>query len=433
MKRLNTLIQIEKYMKITNPHFILFALMILIFSNSIKAITIDSCYAMARRNYPLVKQYALIDKSKEYSIDNANKGYLPQFNIAGQATYQSEVTKVPINIPNMNIPTLSKDQYKLYAEVAQPITDLFTLKNQRELVESNASTETQKIEVELYKLKDRINGLYFGMLLIDAQIAQTELLKKDIQSGIDKAITAIANGTALKSNADILQVEMLKVTQRIIELKSNRKGYAEMLSLFINQPITESTILESPLPQTISNNINRPELNLYDVQKRSLMVQTKLVNNKNLPKFSLFLQGGYGRPALNMLNNDFKSYYIGGLRLNWNVSNFYTMGKEKQLITINQHSLDIQKEVFLFNTSLTLKQQNTEVSKLQELVTSDNEIIKLREQIKKATNNQLANGTATSADYLLSVNAEDQAKQNLILHQIQLLLAQYNYQTISGN
>lgn len=420
-------------MKRSQPHFIFFGLTILFFNNSILAISIDSCYAMARRNYPLVKQHALIEKSKEYSISNANKGYLPQLNIAGQATYQSEVTKLPISIPNMTVPSLSKDQYKLYAEVAQPITDLFTLSNQKELVESNAITETQKIEVELYKVKERINGLYFGILLIDAQIAQTELMKKDIQSGIDKTNTAIANGTALKSNADILQVEILKASQRIIELKSNRKGYADMLSLFINQNITENTLLESPLPHAITNGINRPELTLYDTQKKSLMVQTKLVNNKNLPKFSLFLQGGYGRPALNMLNNDFKSYYIGGLRLNWNVSNLYTLGKEKQIITINQNALDIQKEVFLFNTSLNLKQQNAEVTKLQELVSTDNQIIQLREQIKKATNTQLANGTATSADYLLSVNAEDQAKQNLILHQIQLLLAQYNYQTISGN
>ena len=159
---------------------------------------------MAQRNYPLVKQYALLEKSQVYSLSNAAKGVLPQLSLSGQGTYQSEVTGLPISIPGVEIQTLSKDQYKLYGEVVQPITDLFTLKYQKELVQSNVRAETQKIEVELYKLKERINQLFFGILLIDAQIQQTESLKKDIQLGLDKTNAAIANGTALKSNGMVL-------------------------------------------------------------------------------------------------------------------------------------------------------------------------------------------------------------------------------------
>jgi hypothetical protein len=91
----------------------------------------------------------------------------------------------------MDIPTISKDQYRLYGEVSQSITDLFTVKDQKEYINTNSEIETQKTEVELYKLRERINNLYFGILLIDAQIQQTELLKKDIQSGIDKTNVAI--------------------------------------------------------------------------------------------------------------------------------------------------------------------------------------------------------------------------------------------------
>nr|HPH22087.1 TolC family protein [Haliscomenobacter sp.] len=127
-------------------------------------LSMDSCYAMAKRNYPLLKQYALIEKSREYSLENAAKGTLPQLNLAGQGTYQSEVTRIPISLPNLEIPTLSKDQYKLYAEVAQPITDLFTVKYQKELIKSNAEVESQKIEVELFKIKERINQLFFGII-----------------------------------------------------------------------------------------------------------------------------------------------------------------------------------------------------------------------------------------------------------------------------
>ncbi|HOJ90725.1 MAG TPA: TolC family protein [Saprospiraceae bacterium] len=406
---------------------------VLVYSQHVTSLTIDSCFEMAKRNFPLVKQYALIDKSKSYSIDNANKSYLPQFNIGGQATYQSEVTHIPISLPNVKVSELSKDQYKLYGEVSQAVTDLFTTKDYRELISANAEIEGQKIEVELYKLKERISNLFFGILLIDAQIQQTELLKKDIQSGIDKVSVAIAYGTALKSSADNLKAELLKANQRTIELKSNRSGYAAMLSYFIDQTVDETTFLIKPSPQIILSAINRPELKLFDLQKRTFEVQNKLIKAKNLPRLNLFLQGGLGRPALNMLSNDVNLYYLAGLRLNWNLAGLYTYKNEKQILSLNQKGLDIQKEIFLFNTNVILHQQNSEVSKMQELIETDNSIITLRESIKNKTKVQLENGTATSTDYLIDVNAQDQAAQNLILHQIQFLMTQYNYQITSGN
>ncbi|WP_299179081.1 TolC family protein [uncultured Chryseobacterium sp.] len=403
-------------------------------AQSPKSLTLDNCYQLAESNYPLVKQYALIDKTKDYSITNASKGYLPQINIGGQASYQSDVTKIPISLPNIDIPTMSKDQYKLYGEVSQPITDLFTtVKYQKELINTNTVVEQQKIEVELYKLKERINQLFFGILLIDAQIDQTEILKKDIRSGIDKNSVAIANGIALKSSADVLKAELLKADQRTIELKDTRKGYTDMLSLFINQSIDEYTALEKPFTAPLATEINRPELKLFDLQKKTFDVQSKLIDNKTLPRFSLFVQGGYGRPGLNMLNNDFDLYYIGGVRLTWNISSFYTQKQEKQLLNLNQNALDVQKETFLFNTNLTLKQQNSEITKLEELIQTDNDIIRLRENVKLSAQNQLQYGTATTNDYLTYINAEDQAKQNQILHEIQLLMAQYNFKTTAGN
>jgi len=336
-------------------------------------------------------------------------------------------------LPNVTIEELSKDQYKVYGEISQSLTDPLVIKQQKELIKANSVAEVEKLEVEFYKLKERINQIYFGILMIDAQILQTDLLKKDIQSGIKKTEAAIANGTSLKTNVDNLNAELLKAEQRSIELKATRKGYIEMLSVFINQTLSETTNLQTPTVLNLSSNINRPELKLFEVQKQSFDIQNKLLLAKNLPKLSLFFQGGYGRPTLNQLSNDFGTYYIGGARFSWNISGFYTYKKEKQLQGINQNLLDVQKEVFLFNTNVTLKQQNSEVAKLSELIASDNQIITLREKIKITANNQLENGTITSIDYLNTVNAEDQAKQNLALHKIQLLMAQYNYQTTSGN
>ncbi len=402
-------------------------------TQSSNALTIDSCYAMAIRNYPLVKQHALLQQSKAYSLDNAAKGYLPQLSIAGQATYQSDVTKVPISLPGLNIPTISKDQYRLYGEVVQPVTDLFTVKDQKNLIKANTAAEEQKVEVELFKLKERINQLFFGILLIDGQVEQTELLKKDIQTGLNKTNAAIANGIALKSNADLLQAELLKANQRTIELKANRKGYANMLSLFIGQTVDENTLVERPAVLSLSENIKRPELLLYDLQKKTFDAQSKLVNARVLPRFNLFFQGGVGRPGLNMLDNGAAGYYITGLRLNWNLTAFYTFGKDKKILELNRNVLDLQQETFLFNTKVILNQQNAEVAKLQELVNTDSEIIRLRENVINTAKNQLDNGTATTNDYLGYVNAGDQAKQNLLLHQIQLLMAQYNYQNTTGN
>lgn len=400
------------------------------FAQTSSALNIDSCYSMALHNYPLVKQYELIEKSTEYSVSNASKGYLPQFNVNGQATYQSDVTSVPISFPGIS--TISKDQYRLYAELSQPITDIFTVKAQKDLLKANGEMETQKLDVELYKLKERINQLYFSILLLDGQIDQTDILLKDIQSAIDKTNAAVNNGVALKSNVEMLEAEYLKAGQKRTELQAGKKGFVEMLSLFINQTLSESIVLTKPEALVVSTTINRPELMLFDKQRESLDFQNKLITTKNLPHLNLFFQGGLGKPALNMLDNEMKGYYITGLRLNWNVSGLYTIGKEKKILSYNQKSLDAQKETFLFNTNLSIKQQNSEMGKLNDLIISDNKIIKLRESIKTTAKNQLEFGTTTTIDYLSFINAEDQAKQNLLLHQIQLLMAQYNYQTITG-
>jgi outer membrane protein TolC len=395
-------------------------------------LTIDECYASAREHYPLSRQKDFIEKSKEYSIDNISRGYLPQLSVNGPITYQSDVTKAPVqNIPGFE--ELSKDQYKVYGEINQTLYDGGIIREQKQSQEANAITEQQKLETELYKLKERINQLFFGILLIDEQLVQAGLLKQDIENGIKKAEASVANGTALKSSVDVLRAELLKTSQRTIELKSTRTAYLDMLGLFINRSLNNNTVLQKPKEQIISVTINRPELVLYDQQKKNLDIQTNLVTLKSLPKLSLFVQGGYGKPALDMLKNEFDSYYIGGLRFNWLLSGFYTSKKEKQLLDVNRNILDLQKETFLFNTTLNMKQQSSEIKKLEELIGVDREIITLRERIKATATVQLENGSITTSDYLREVNTEDQAKQILLLHQVQLLMTQYNYQVISGN
>ena len=413
----------------------LLLLLLLGYSDWIAAqrLSLPQCYELAKANYPQVNQLELIQLSRDYSVENAGKGNLPQINLNGQATYQSDVTGFPIEIPNVVIEPLAKDQYKIAAEISQPLTDMVRVKNQKLLAEANALTQAQQLEVELYQLKGRINQVYFGILLLEKQLAQNEIRQKDLAAGIAKTEASIANGTALQSAKDILDAELLNAKQQYIELSSTKKGYQEMLSLFIGEKITESTSLETPAFSGLSEEIVRPELALFQSQKKSLMIQEELINNRNIPQLNLFFQGGYGRPALNFLSNDFDLFYLGGLRLNWSISKYYTSSREKEILRLNQRGIDLQQETFELNTRIALSQQEQEISKYYQLMASDEQIIALRERVQATAGSQLEYGTLTSNDYLTYVNAADQARQNLALHQIQLLLAQSNYQLTSGN
>lgn len=396
-------------------------------------LTLNEAHSLAEANYPLIKQRELITQTTAYSIENINKGYLPQVNIKGQATYQSAVTEIPIKLPGAEIPALSKDQYKLYGEVNQVIYDGGALKYQKELQKAEENIEQQKLTTELYQLKDRINQLFFGALYIEEQLKQNELVLSDIQTGLNKMEAAVSNGTALRSQVDLLKADLLKTRQRTIELQANRAAYRDMLGLFMGKPLNTETKLVKPAPAILSREINRPELLTYRAENMKLDVQNKMIRSKSLPKFNLFFQGGLGRPALNMLSNDFDAYYIGGAKLTWSISSLYTAKKDRALIGIRRNIVGNRNEIFLFNTTLSMKQYESEIKKYQELLPSDDEIITLRNRVKTAAMAQLDNGVITGNDYMREVIAEDQARQSKILHEIQLLMSQYNFQTTTGN
>ena len=397
-------------------------------------LSLQKAYELAQQNYPLIKQRDLIRQSSDYTIDNLSKGYLPQFSLGAQATYQSEVTQVKVPIPGVIIEPPNKDQYKILADINQLIYDGGVIKQQKSIQQLSQEAEEQKVEVELYKLKERINQLFLGVLFLDEQLKQVDLVKADLNNGIKKVQALVDNGVAFKSNLNVLKAEQLKADQRIIELKSSRKGLIDVLGLFINQTLEENKKLETPkaVSPVITTEIQRPELKLYSLQQKLIGGQLGLIDSRNKPKASLFLQGGYGRPGLNLLKNEFDFFYTTGVRLNWSFGGLYTRKSEIKIIELNQKTVDIQKEVFLLNTNTQLKQQQSEIDKLQQLVDKDKEIIDLRIKVKDAAKAQLENGVITSNDYLREVNAEDQSRQSLITHQIQLLQAQINYQTISG-
>jgi len=397
-------------------------------------LTIENCYELARQNYPLIKQKDLIEQSKDFSIANVHSGFLPQVSINAQATYQSDVTRVPLS-QVVNIESLSKDQYKVYAELSQAVYDGGVISKQKAILEASAKVEDQKLEVELYKIQDRVHQLYFGVLLVDEQSEQIALLKKDLETNISRAESSVRNGTAFRMTLDLLQAEFLKVTQRAIETQAMRQAYLDMLGYFINQNLDETTQLTKPIVLSFDDQpqLARPELTLFNYQSEMVGTQYQLGKTKTMPRVGIFLQGGYGKPALNQLKNEFDTYYLGGIRLNWTLSGFYNSKRDKQLLNLNMQQINAQKETFMFNIKLATTQQKQELDKLQKLIEVDNQIIELRTRIKHTAEVQQENGVITTNDYLRELNAEDQAKQNRLLHEMQLLMALYAYQNTIGN
>lgn len=399
-----------------------------------QVITLEQANQLAQINYPLISQNKLISQTADINIDNLSKNFLPQVTLSGQAGYQSEVTKITIPVPGINITPPNKDQYKLIADVNQLIYDGGAVKEQKKIQLLNSDLEQKKVAVELFRLKERINQIYLSILFFDEQLKQVELVKADLQNGLNKVEAQVKNGVAFRSNLNVLKAELLKADQRIIELRAARKGLIETLELFINQKVNESTSFQKPgnIFAGTDTLIQRPELNMFTAQEKLINSQYKLIDARNLPKASLFAQGGYGRPGLNFLKNEFEFYYLTGVRINWSLGNLYTKKNDQQLLEVNKKIVNVQKDIFLLNTNTQLKQQSSEIEKLQQLIVKDNEIIVLRTGIKEAAKAQLENGVITANDYLREVNAEDQSRQTLITHQLQLLQAQINYQTISG-
>ena len=416
--------------------------LLLCFGSSLTAIaqpvahlTISEAYLLARNNYPLIKQRDLIAKTRDYTVSNAEKGHLPVFSLNGQATYQSTVTSFPfkISVPGFVVPTYSKDQYRVVAEADQMVYDGGIIKNEKQMADANSKVQQQNLQVELYALYDRVNQLFFGAVLMDEEIAENELLQKDIQNGIDKATALVANGVAYRSSVDELKAQLLQAQQGRVELTAAKEGFLKMLGLFVNMKLDDSTVLEKPASPVLTDQISRPELALFDVQKQIYDLQDNLLSDELRPRLSLFLQGGYGRPGLNMLSNNFDWFYIGGVRLNWNFGSLYTLKNQQNLIETGKSGLDVQKETFLFNTKMAQSQQQSNVQKYLALIKKDDAIIQLRASVKTAASAQLENGVLSAHDYINEVNAEDQARQNKIIHEVELLQAQYQYQNTMGD
>ena len=408
-------------------------------------LNLETCYNLADRHYPMTRQYELLNQSEQFTISNAGKAGLPQFSLSLRAGWQSKVTEIPSSLSailsqlsgkEVQFAALPQDQYQAVAEAGQLIWAGGSIQATRQASKTEAEVGKHKLDVELYVLRERISQLYFGILLLKEQQQQTSLMMSELEVHLQRLQSLAAQGMAQAADLDVIRVEQLQLRQRQTTLQSNEEAYRLMLSAFIAQKVDASTILEVPspsLPPVDALSLKRPELSLFESQSRLLDTRQSLLLSATRPRLSAFLQAGYGQPGLNMFKDGFSAFYLGGLRLNWNISAFYTLQNDLGTLEVGRKEVQLQRETFLFQTNLDVIQQKSEIERLQSIINQDDEIIRLRVSLKEVAAARVEYGTMTATDLVREINALDQARMQRSLHGIQYLMAVYQLKTITNN
>lgn len=398
-----------------------------------EAVTLEQCQEWARENHPVLKQLDLYQQILNLKNENNATSYLPQVNLNGQATYQSAVTKIGISLPNVNIPTVDKDQYKIYLDFKQTIWDGGISKAKEMLNKAENAGNLQQAEVELYQVKDKVNQFFFTSFLIQENL---KILNKKIETLNERKAqmqSAVENGVVLSSELDRLLAEIINTHQAETELKSNHETVLYALSILTGKTVDLFESLALPTEEAApTQSVLRPEIDLFAKQNALLDANSEILRKTRNPKFFGFGQAGYGKPGLNMLNNKFDTYYLVGVGLSWNVFDWKNTSRQQQILKLQQEIVQTKEQSFLQGIDLATDQKNKQISRLNELMKSDQDLITLRERITKTSASKLENGTITSADYIQDLNAEVTARLALQTHKIQLEEAYIDLNNIRG-
>ncbi len=413
---------------------VLFLLLINFNAFAQEPLNLERCYELAEINYPKSKQSALVKEQSDLNSEIIKTQKYPKIDFDAQATYQSEVIHFPTENPGLLIEIPNKDQYRATLTVNQLIYGGGTI--DAAIAEENAKsiTQLQKVNVELYQLKPRINQIYFSLLLTQEKRDLLLAKQKQVEEKLKEIKAGIKYGAVLPTSDAILEAELLKLQQQLTDIESTKQNLIQTLEKYIGSPVSDTSSFTYP-ENTIdlSKSLNRPEMELFNLQKTQIDNTSSMLQKNRLPKVYGFAQGGYGNPGLNMLDNSFQAFYYVGLKLNWNVFDWNKTKKQTQALELNKQIIESEKEEFKLQTNIQLEQQAIEVAKYNEFINSDQTIIRLQKHILKTAESQLKNGVITSSDYMDQLTDLYEAEINLKTHQIQLLLAQANYKVIQGN
>lgn len=398
--------------------------------------TLDECIGWAYDNYPQIKEMSLIEMTKGIDLKNAAYAWLPHLNISGKATWQSEVVEMPMDIPGMNI-NIPHDQYGLTAEFTQQIWDGGTSRSQKELAEAGAEVKKTQLETNLWSIRSRVQNVFLGIILIDKQLELNRLLRESLERSSEEVKSRMEAGVALPSDLDQVSVNILSCLQQRASLDADRKSYVKILGLLTGRDMTD---VELAVPQDAVNYVDdgardfetRPEMAFYAAQLKQNEFQRRQLNTLISPKLNLSLQGGYGRPGMNMLSGDFSGYFVAGLKLQWNIGALYTRGLDKRRVNADAQKIDLTRKSFILNSSVEAEQKNNAILKARDVLEKDSEIIGLRQRIRASGENQYREGTIKMNDYLSMLDEEYKAKANESMHEVQLMMAVYDMKNTIG-
>ena len=405
------------------------------FSASVFAqMTLETCQELAREHYPEVKQYDLIRLTEQYDLSNAARAWLPQLSLSAQATWQNEVPEFPEALSGMlsqagvTIPGLKKDQYKVGLELNQTIWDGGKSNADKRLARTEAAEQRAMTDVDLYTLKKRVNELYFGILLLEEKLSQTYRTIALLESNLDKMRSLVTNGTALASDADAVEAELLTVRQQATQIEASRTSYRKMLELFIGEPL-QGNLLRPEFEEMATTELTRPELALFDAKKNRLAAQEALIKSSTRPKFGFFAQGYYGYPSMDyfasMMSNEWRWNLLTGIRMSWNFGAYYTKKNSLNKLRTAQQSIDLQRDVFRFETDLQISQETGDIARLRKTIADDARIVSLRQSVREAAESKLRNGIIDTNDLLQKITDEAAALSAQSVHEIELLKALY--------
>lgn len=413
---------------------ILFALMLLP-TLVLSAQSLDRCKELAREHYPLVQKYGLIEQSRDYTVANASKAWLPQVMLSGQATYQSDVMRWPEEFESMlamqglDMPGLRKDQYKVQVDVQQTLWDGGKSRAERVMADGEAQQARMSVEVELYAVDKRVEELYFGTLLLQEQQRQLEDMTHRLQGSLNYMNTLVENGVTMQADADAVEVQLLSTGQRLLQVKAQMSSFRRMLQLFIGEPLSDDMLSLPEVEAPIGQESARPELALFDAQMRVLQAKEGLIDVSLMPRVSLFAQGYYGYPGLNMFENMMSSRWslngIAGIRLQWNIGGLYTSRTSRLQLHNAMEGIDLQRDIFTFNNRLMAEKETAEIARLRTTLTDDDRIVMLRTRVREAAEVRLQEGVIDTNDLLGKITDESAAKIAHSTHEIELMRAIY--------
>lgn len=398
-------------------------------------VTLDECRRLAREHYPEIRQYDLVRRTEEYTLSNARRAWLPQLSIAAQATWQTEVPSFPNALAGMlvqqgiDMPGMNKDQYKAALELNQTLWDGGKSEADKRIARAEAAEQARSADVDLYALQGRVDNLFFGILLLDERIVQTRLTLDLLRSNLEKVRALQRNGVAMQSDADAVEAELLTVNQQLTQVTASRDSYRRMLEIFTGRPLDGERLERPDASEPRSMESSRPELALFDATADKLTAQERLVKAATRPRFGLFAQGYYGYPGMDyfqsMMSPDWSWNAMAGVKMSWNFGAYYTRKNSLAKLRTAKEQVEVQREIFLFNTRLQTAEESGDIARLRKALADDDRIVALRRSVREAAESKLRNGVIDTDDLLRKITDEAEAATARSAREIELLKTIY--------